>query len=86
MVSKLRLIGHVHTFMIVLSSKERFSDRFQETIELFVKMFGSHFFKNAMLMFTRFGRDEKSIRERERDKVTEEILIAGSTKVFSEKF
>jgi hypothetical protein len=49
-------------------------------------MFGSHFFKNAMLIFTRFGEDDKSIRERERNNLTEDSLIAGFTKDFSDKF
>jgi len=42
-------------------------------------MFGSHFFKNAMMMFTRFGRDKKSSHERLKEKITEDSLIAGFT-------
>jgi len=54
-VKKLRLIRYVHTFMIILSPETRFDKQIQDTITLFGQMFGSEFYNNAMLVFTKFG-------------------------------
>jgi predicted GTPase len=54
-VKKLRLIGYVHSFLIVMSPERRFDQQLQATITLFSQMFGAEFFKNAMLVFTKFG-------------------------------
>lgn len=43
-VKKLRVIRYVHTFVIVISSEERFNQQLQSTITLFSQMFGADFF------------------------------------------
>jgi hypothetical protein len=54
-VKKLRIILYVHSFVIVLSSEKRFNQQLQSTITLFSQMFGPEFFKNVLLVFTKFG-------------------------------
>ena len=50
-------------------------------------MFGPEFIKNAMIMFTRFGQDKKSIREREKaGGMTKDRLIAEFTNKFFETY
>jgi hypothetical protein len=50
-------------------------------------MFGTEFFENAMLVFTKFSQDEKSIRERKNGKkITEECAIKEYTQHFLEEF
>jgi hypothetical protein len=38
-----------------MSPEGRFDQQLQATITLFSQMFGAGFFKNAMLVFTKFG-------------------------------
>jgi len=50
-------------------------------------MFGAEFFENAMLVFTKFSQDEKSIRERKKGKkISEECAIKEYTQHFLEEF
>ena len=52
-------------------------------------MFGTEFFKNAMLVFTKFSQDKKSIKEREKPKsrkLTEERAIIEYTQHFLKEF
>jgi hypothetical protein len=44
------------------SEEPRLNEQLQATIKIFSQMFGTEFFKNAMLVFTKFSQDEKSIR------------------------
>jgi hypothetical protein len=50
-------------------------------------MFGVDFLKKAMLVFTKFAYDQKSIRERQAGrKTTEDIFIMDYTQHFKAKF
>ena len=63
MVCNLKQIGYVHSFMIILNSEDpRFDEQLQATIKIFREMFGPEFFHNAMLVFTKFAYDKKSLR------------------------
>ncbi len=69
MVISLKQIGYVNTFLIVLNSEEpRFNEQLQQTLQLFIQMFGQDFFKNSMLCFTKYGYDRRSLRERKAGK------------------
>ncbi len=62
-VCGLKQIGYVHSFLIILNAEEpRLNEQLQATLKIFSQMFGTEFFKNAMMVFTHFYQDEKSIR------------------------
>ena len=62
MVATLRRIGYVHCFLIVINSEDpRFNEQLQSTLKLFKCMLGEDFFKNAMICFSRFRQDKRSI-------------------------
>ena len=61
MVVGLKNARFVHAFPIVVNSAEpRLSDQLQETLTLFSQMFSPEFFRNALLVFTRFAHDDTS--------------------------
>jgi predicted GTPase len=64
-VYKLRVIHYVHSFLIVINSDERYNQQLQSTITLLSQMFGSEFFQNAMLVFTKFTQNDDSVWARE---------------------
>lgn len=67
MVNGLKEIGYVSAFGIVLNYQEpRLSEQLQDTLKLFSQMFGTEFFKNALLIFTKFSYDKASIHKRKR--------------------
>ena len=69
MVTSLKKIGFVTTFLIVINSEEpRFNELLKQTIKLFISMFGDDFLKNSLLCFSKFGFDEKSLRLRKSKK------------------
>ena len=50
-------------------------------------MFGKEFFRNTLLVFTKFGHDKRSKSERQRGKLMNECIIFQEySKHFSEKF
>ena len=66
MVVGLKNVGYAHSFLIVVNSADpRLSDQLQETLNLFCQMFGPEFFKNVLLVFTRFAHDDTSKWKRE---------------------
>ena len=61
MVVGLKNVRYVHAFLIVVNSADpRLSEQLQETLKLFSQMFGPEFFRNALLVFTRFAHDDTS--------------------------
>ena len=61
MVVGLKNVGYAHAFLIVVNSADpRLSDQLQETLTLFSQMFSPEFFRNALLVFTRFAHDDTS--------------------------
>ena len=65
MVEDLKAIGYVHTFIITINSEEnRASDQLQATIKLFSQIFGSDFFQNVLICFTRFSSAPKHLKLR----------------------
>ena len=87
-VCGLKQIGYVHSFLIILNAEEpRLNEQLQATIKIFSQMFGIEFFKNAMLVFTHFFQDEKSIRERKNGKkMSEDRTIKEYTQHFIKDF
>jgi hypothetical protein len=50
-------------------------------------MFGAEFFKNALLVFTKFANDERSISQRQTgNKMNEDKVIEEYSRHFREKF
>jgi len=73
MVTVLKTIGHVDILMIVLNGQTPRLDRSNIAMLLVFKaMFGDQFLKNTVLEFTRWGYDDKSVKRRERSKVSEQ--------------
>ena len=61
MIVGLKNARFVHSFLIVMDSRDhRLSDQLQETLTLFSQMFSPEFFRNALLVFTRFAHDDAS--------------------------
>ena len=77
MVYKLKLIGYVHTFMLIFNSEDpRFDEQLQSTLKIFSQMFGTEYFKNVLICFTKFSTSKRAEKERERGKKpTKEKLI-----------
>jgi hypothetical protein len=76
MVVSLKVLGYAHAFVIVLNYADpRRSEYLQDTIKLFSQMFGTDFFKNALLLFTRFGHDKREIWRREEGKEMKEVDV-----------
>ena len=73
MVVGLKKVGYAHAFLIVVNSADpRLSDQLQETLNLFCQMFGPEFFRNALLVFTRFVHDDQSKWRRDNGKSNSE--------------
>lgn len=69
MVVGLKNVGYVHAFLIVMNSEEpRLSEHMQDTIKLFQQMFTTEFFRNALLVFTKFSYDKSSVWKRQQGK------------------
>ncbi len=67
MVFSLKRIGYVHTFLIVINSEDpRINEQLQQTLQLFSQMFGNEFFDNAIICFSRYRYDKRSINDRKR--------------------
>lgn len=77
MVCELKVIGYVHTFMLIFNSEDpRFDEQLQSTLKIFSQMFGSEFFKNVLICFTKFSTSKRAEKEREKGKKpTKEKLI-----------
>jgi predicted GTPase len=62
MVLGLKNVGYVNAFVLVMNAAEpRLSEQMQETIRLYSQMFSTEFFRNALLVFTRFSYDKNKI-------------------------
>ena len=58
-------VKHVHVFVLTFNGQDpRLSLSLKTMIRLFVKMFGDHFWKNAIFEVTRWGFDPRSINNR----------------------
>ena len=69
MVSTLKQLRYVHCFLIVINSEDpRFNEQLQNTLKLFGCMLGTDFFKNAIICFSRFRQDKRSIKDIEKGK------------------
>eukprot|EP00347_Sterkiella_histriomuscorum_P019669 403340739 len=88
MVSGLKQIGFVHTFLVVINSEEpRFSEMIKNTLILFEQMFGNHFYKNILLCFTKFSHDKRTLRQREKGlKQTQKQIMTQYTERFQKTF
>lgn len=78
MVFSLKQITYVHCFLIVINSEDtRFNELLQQTLKLFQSMFGTEFFDNALICFTKYGNDNKSLRNvKNGSKSSEKELIS----------
>ena len=78
----------MHSFLIILNAEEpRLNEQLQATLKIFSQMFGPEFFENAMLVFTHFYQDERSIRERKNNnKMSENRVINEYTQHFIKDF
>lgn len=55
-VCDLKKIGFVNTFIITINYAEpRFNEQLQATIKIFSDMFGSKFFENVLICFTKYS-------------------------------
>lgn len=60
MVSFLKIIGYVNTFIICFNSVDpRLDENKKSILKLFKEMFGDNFFENIMLCFTHWSYGEK---------------------------
>lgn len=87
-VECLKRVGYVHTFAIVINSEEpRFNDQLQQTITLFISMFGEAFLTHTMLCFTKYATDPKSVRQRQSGgKKKDTHIIAEYQKLFYDRY
>ncbi len=87
-VSSLKTIGFVHTFIITWNCLEnRFNEQLDSTIRLLSQIFSTDFFRNVLVCFTKFAHDKRSIGLRKKGKNLEKPeLIDQMQKEFKNRF
>lgn len=87
MSEKLKAELYITTFIIVFNGQcPRFDDHLKAMITLFSNMFSNQFLKNAILIFTRWSYDKKSIMKRKKTNESEEKKMEEFNKEFREKY